>query len=171
MVFDDAMRSGGEAAPAVAPAEWPPQPPPVPREVQTAFRLWIANIVIGTVVGFVVGFVVGLSAARQRAHSGTAASVNTGAQVASVIGSVIGLAVIIALEVLVLVKMRKGRNWARIVLTVLAVLNVVGTANNFLHGQGLAVGIGLVSVLLLASATALMYRPPSNVYFKSPKWV
>jgi len=25
--------------------------------------------------------------------------------------------------------------------------------------------------LLLASATALMYRPPSNVYFKSPKWV
>jgi len=42
---------------------------------------------------------------------------------------------------------------------------------HFLHGQGLAVGIGLVSVLLLASATALMYRPPSNVYFKSPKWV
>ena len=161
----------GEPDPAVARPAWPPQPPPVPRDVNTAFQLWIANIIVSTVVGFVVGFVASFLAAGRRAPRTPAASVHTGSQVATLVGAVLGLAVVIAVEVFFLIKMRKGRNWARIVLTVLAVLNVLGTANSFLNGQGFAVAIGLVSVLLLASATVLMYRPESNTYFKSANCV
>lgn len=80
---------------------------------------------------------------------------------------VIGLLVLLYLLFLFFVfMMRAGRNWARVVLTVLSALGVAGatSGNGHLTGQwqGWAAWVG---VALSVPAIVLMYVTPSNLYF------
>jgi hypothetical protein len=71
---------------------------------------------------------------------------------------------IIAVSLLMLLfawKMRSGRNWARILLAVLAVLQLLFQASSV----GLSSVLGLVGVLITASALVFMFVPQSNAYF------
>jgi hypothetical protein len=74
-------------------------------------------------------------------------------------------------------KMYAGRNWARIVLTVLGALGVLSavtptTGSVTVNGQTFAAtsyGINWVSGILAVVAIVLMYLPQSNVYFREAK--
>lgn len=70
-----------------------------------------------------------------------------------------------------------GRNWARIVLTVLGALTVLTavtptTGSVTVNGQTFTAtnyGINWISGILAVAAIVLMYLPQSNVYFKAAK--
>lgn len=103
-----------------------------PQEVRQAFYLWVANFVVAYGVGFVLGFISGFLAARDRtASSGGSGSVSGAEVAATLVGGLVGIALAVGLQLFFLVKMRRGRNWARIVLTVLAVLNAASLVQAF----------------------------------------
>ena len=157
-----------------------------PKSVQTSFQLWMAYLVLG-VIGIVVSFLtrdalfdagvqIGLegtgfteadlpAGALDEARAQGAAQANISLVFNVIVLGLIGAAV---------VAMRKGRNWARIVLTVVGVLALLG-ALFLLLGAGLllavgglgivAVLIGAVSIGLAIAAMVFMYRPDAKVYF------
>jgi hypothetical protein len=102
------------SAPSAGVEPWPPLRPSPPREVRNAFKLWIANLAFGFTMGFVIGFITALTA-RQRAAV-SAQPVNVGAVIVGLLGALI----VLGLEIFFLLKMRKGKNWARVIMTVLA---------------------------------------------------
>jgi hypothetical protein len=55
--------------------------------------------------------------------------------------------------------MRAGRNWARIVLTVFAGLQIFGILTLY--------GLGALHLLAVAAAVVLSFLPESNTYFRS----
>jgi len=114
----------------------PPQPGLPPREVQNAFTLWMVSIIVGLLAG-ILNLVVAnpFAASRQRMHAGATsgmsrAQLDTILNVSLIIGAVFGV-LFLALEVFFVVKMRAGRNWARIVLTVWFGVGVAGTLLSF----------------------------------------
>ncbi len=85
----------------------------------------------------------------------------------------VGALISLVLYALFIIKMRAGKNWARITLTVLIPLIVLGSLVLSDIGTLLSVGgLGLVKVVLTAleliliiAAVVFMYRPDSNAYF------
>lgn len=115
-----------------------------PTTVTVSFVLWLITVLVG-----LIGGIVGLFS------SGQVQSNMGGAVVA---GGVIGI-VIALVELFIVFRMRDGRNWARIVLLVLAILQVLGVVASFtVLGT-----IGLIAVII---ATVLMFLPSSNGYFR-----
>lgn len=160
----------GGLAPYPAPA-WPPAPPVKPREVELAFRLWIATIVLGLVgSALVFTFSDPLDQARARAESSGAGTINP-AQFSSFLNAVLVVTAILGviflvLEVFFVLKMRAGRNWARITLTIFAAISVASTLFSLVQGApGITVVTGPVGVVLQVTATVLLYRRASNAYF------
>ena len=77
-------------------------------------------------------------------------------------GLVIGTLFAVAFTVLTIVcalKVRRGRDWARIVLAVFAALQVFGVLGSS--------GIGLVHFLVVIAALVLSFLPASNAWFRS----
>lgn len=71
------------------------------------------------------------------------------------------------LELIVVFKMRSGHNWARVVLTILAVLSLL------VNGFGLVTSVGVpalalagVSLLVTLVALIAMYTRSANAYFR-----
>jgi hypothetical protein len=153
-------------------------PVPVPREVRHAVTLWVASIIVG-LVGGTVSFVLAnpLAAGRSRMQATTTsglspAQLDTIRNVSFIVGAVFGI-LFLALEVFFVVKMRAGRNWARIVLTVWFGIGVAGTLLSFafqflLSAMPITLVSGVLSVALLGFAVRLMYRPAANAYFTPP---
>ncbi len=129
--------------------DWPPTRLARPREVQTAFTLWIASIIVGLLAG-TLSFVLTNPLAASR-----------------IIGAVFGV-LFLAFEVFFVVKMRAGRNWARIVLTVLAGLDVLMTLLGILiqRSVGVTQVLGVLPLVLIVAATMFMYRGTANPYFE-----
>ncbi|AMM20686.1 hypothetical protein AX769_11715 [Frondihabitans sp. PAMC 28766] len=73
---------------------------------------------------------------------------------------VIGILFIVAL-VLFAVFMRRGANWARIVLLILTILSLTGVAGLY--------GLGALGVVAGVVATILMFLRPSSEYFRARK--
>ncbi|HVQ90058.1 MAG TPA: hypothetical protein VMU51_03390 [Mycobacteriales bacterium] len=89
------------------------------------------------------------------------------AKAAVVFGAVIALVVAVLLLGLA-VKVRQGRNWARIVAIVLAVLGILGGLAQFAQPYGgLIVLLGVVDLALAIATLALLVMPASNEYFKA----
>jgi hypothetical protein len=143
-----------------------PAEPVVPREVRYSFILWIVTAVISLINGAqVVGQRDALRSAilAGEATQPGAPKLTPDQLETAVTGSIvvaIGLAVVIAgLYVLFAVKMRAGRNWARIVLTVLAALGVVV---GVLGQRSVYSVLGLVCEV---GGAVLMYLAPATAYF------
>jgi len=149
-----------------------------PRDVQTSFWLWIGVIVLG-VIGAIVAFVqLGSLGPQIAAAAGaTGDSAATAVTVGIVIGGVVAL-VIVALELLFAIFMRRGRNWARSVLTVFGALGILISLPGLLGGStatinGQVVGTGSVastiltvlSIILTVAAIVFAFRKPANDYF------
>ena len=76
----------------------------------------------------------------------------------------LGIAFALIVSVLTIVfarKMIQGRNWARIVLTVFAGLQLFGVFAPF--------GVGLLHLLVLVAAVVLSFLPASNAWFRARK--
>jgi len=119
-----------------------------PGTVETAFWLYLAAPVIGLILAFVnIGRVTSSTAA---------ANLPQGAVIA---GVVIGIVVnVIYLVAVIVIDMffRRGANWARIVLTVLAALSVFGI-----------LGLGAITFVIGLVAIILSWLPASNAWFRS----
>lgn len=147
-----------------------------PPDVQTSFKLWLAAIVAGaasTLLGSLLfEDILAISGEELPPELGP-----EDAQLALAFGAV--LLVVFTLGVLALLllfafKMRAGRNWARIVLTVVGgvilVIGLLGLGGTFaLFGLGaLGVLAGLLSLaqlVLFAAAIFFMFRPGASAYF------
>ncbi len=145
---------------------------PRPRAVDLAFQASLASTVIAcvaTVVTVLLDQVWLERFARQMLEeSGQPTGevdLATGVAVARVsLG--IGVALFAALFVLFAVKMRAGRSWARLLLTVFAAVGVV----NFLSavassGAELSLMWSLAEVAFAVTAVVYMFRPESTSYF------
>ncbi|WIB60150.1 hypothetical protein DEJ13_17185 [Curtobacterium sp. MCLR17_007] len=119
-----------------------------PTAVTVSFFLWLITVLLGLIGGVVALFSSSASTQVQAQNMGGIA----------VAGGIIGI-VIALVQLFIVFRMRDGRNWARIVLLVLAILQVLfGVASFTILGT-----IGLIAVII---ATVLMFLPASNGYFR-----
>ncbi|MDQ3887276.1 MAG: hypothetical protein M3308_09805, partial [Actinomycetota bacterium] len=78
---------------------------------------------------------------------------------------------LVALTLLFIFKMRAGRNWARIVLTVLGALSVLSAL--FRLGQpqpAWSLVTSVLSMLLVVGAIVMMYAKAANPWFRRPSY-
>ncbi|MFC0115196.1 hypothetical protein [Kibdelosporangium aridum] len=145
-------------APKHTPPEQKPPKPAVPKEVNIAFAVWVLSAVVSAVLQavdadvFVQQFVQ-QSAGRPEAQL-PPSTIKTMFYFA--------LGVVALLMVLFAWRMRAGRNWARILLTVFAVFGLLTQAS----AVGMTSVVGLVSVVITATGLVFMFMPPSNEYFR-----
>jgi len=87
--------------------------------------------------------------------------------------AVVAVSNIVGLYLLFALKMRAGRNWARIVLTVLSALSIGSTAhssttirvNDQAFTASTSQAVGWFGAALAVVAIVLMFMPASNAYF------
>jgi hypothetical protein len=130
-----------------------------PVTVVGAFWCFIATTVIGLVSAALI--VLGKKSIEDAAHDANLPQGVDADRVADASTIVVAvLSVIIALLfVLFAIKLRAGRNWARIVLTVVTALDVVSILVN---GGSVLGYVGLVAAVL---GVVLSFTPASNAYF------
>lgn len=154
--------------------------PTRPATVAAAFWLWIVVVVAG-VVSVVLIFTSDIfdealrAAGVSQLNDVYRAALNT-ARIAAVAGSLI----FAGLYLLFAFKMRAGRNWARIVLTVVAGLGIastLGAVSTSANVNGVAinvrpassVAIGWVQIVLEVASIVLMYTGGANQFFAAMK--
>ncbi|TCO65233.1 hypothetical protein [Actinocrispum wychmicini] len=145
--------------PARPPGTVPPVPkPPVPKEVTIAFVIWVLTAVVGAVVQLVNLDPLVKSYQRQLGNSGQSDVLSYGELRTAAFAGVIVAAL---LWLFFAWKMRSGKNWARVVLSLLAVVGLMA--------QAVAVGfsdvLAIVEVLVTATGLVFMFMPPANAYF------
>jgi hypothetical protein len=112
-----------------------------PTTVTVSFIIWFIVVIINIISG-IINLVNGNSAAA--AH-------NMGGAVVG--GAIVGF-IIAILELIVVFRMRDGRNWARIVLLILAILQIIGVGVGAASGGNALGWVGAVAVIV---ATILMF--------------
>jgi len=138
--------------------------------VSAACWLWIASLVVG-LVGTVVAFLTLGDAVRAQVRRQVEADpqlnaidVETIVRIGSIVGAVVGLT-IVALEVFFVLKMRAGRNWARITLTALGALSVAATVVGLGSATAFSAVFGLVQSALIVAAVVLMFTGAALDFF------
>lgn len=162
------------AAPALNEQELAPAAPvDRPKSVDNAFNLWL--VIIGlAVVGLIISLTLGSDDFTKSARDALAGQDKTEQEIkdyanaAKIFTAIIAI-VFVGLYLLFAYKMRAGRNWARITLTVLGALNVVSILFSFRQSGGVSVVIGLLTAIVVLGAIFLMYRPESNQYYAAGK--
>lgn len=141
-----------------------------PKEVVTAFQLWIASIVV-SVIGIVYSFATLGDTVRDQVQGQVDADPSLDAgdlesliRLGLVIGAVFAL-LFVALELFFIFKMRAGRNWARIVLTVLGVLSVLATVFSLSNASAVSAAFGLVQAALIVAAIVFMFTGGARAHF------
>lgn len=161
-----------------------PPRPPAPTDVVTAFQLWAAIVLLGVVTAVLMTVMLiqdsdTLAQEWLRQMAQLDPEANPDEQQANLMANIaIGIAGLVmvgfaGLVQLFAVLMRRGRNWARVILTGLAAALVViaiptlfsaGATPNTLAFAASAIGI--VHGVLAAGALVLMHRAESNAYFR-----
>jgi len=155
-------------------------PTPAPSAVQTAFRLGIASVVVGMVDLLLRNTIADPYAVMQRAmqrgaRAGSTVHTSHAYLTALLIMGAVFAIVGLALRVFLLLKMRAGRNWARIVLTVLIGMGLLGTLFSLAFVRFVFEGLGwllagsALALLFDAAVVVFMYRPAANRYFSPPQ--
>ena len=139
-----------------------------PTTVTVSFWLYIVGAVLG-VVAAIVGFLAVPAAIDQAVEAARSQGTDTGgvdvegiARGVAIGGAVFGAVVALVFTVLTILfalKMRQGRNWARIVLAVFAGLQVFGVLGGY--------GVGALHFLVVLAALILSFLPASNAWFAS----
>ncbi|SHE48576.1 hypothetical protein [Streptoalloteichus hindustanus] len=147
------------AAPPLSPHE--SVVPRRPVEVQISFWTWVASALLSFLAPVVLAGSRDEMARATREASPTLTAEQVDAGVSLVIAFTAVVAVVVAaLYLLFAVKMRAGRNWARITLTVLTALGVLF----LLTGPTWA---SVLSSLVSVAAVVLMFLPNANAYFQA----
>ncbi|MEV6832004.1 hypothetical protein [Amycolatopsis sp. NPDC051102] len=145
-----------------------PAAPARPGTVEAAFWAFLASTVIGLIGGLLIfanrdGIARSLrDANRERNGNLTDAQIDQAVNIGMITAVVIAV-IIAALYLLFAFKLRAGRNWARIVLTVLTGLQLLSV----LIGQS-TIG-SFVAVFAAVVGVVLSFTGPSNAYFASLK--
>ncbi|WP_025159448.1 hypothetical protein [Leifsonia aquatica] len=123
----------------------------VPRVVVLSFWTWIASAALG-----LLSFFVGLPALL--ASPAVSTATGPGVVLMSIAGAVLGAFLRVALGLFLL----RGANWARIVLTVIGAIVVLGLIADILLGDL----IGLLSGAAVVVAAVLMWLPSARAHFR-----
>ena len=141
-----------------------------PSDVDLAFWLWIASTLVGLISFFIALPTMGEQVQRAtQLQSGQQLppDMMAFAQVFQIVTVVVG----VALAVLFAVKMRAGRNWARIVITVFAAFRVLSVLLSLSLMGGVEMILSIVAALLSVAVVVLMFRPDAKAYFASQRSV
>ncbi|GAA5151746.1 hypothetical protein GCM10025768_18580 [Microbacterium pseudoresistens] len=131
---------------------------PTPTTVKVAFWILLLGLILDAIAAIVT-----LVAAIAMMNSGQSIDVGgTQANGGVLLATAIGLIVLVVIELFILWKMKAGRNWARIVITILEILSL-GSAF-----AGVST-IGIIAIILSIVAVVLMWLPASNEYFRSSR--
>ncbi|MEU5263293.1 hypothetical protein [Amycolatopsis sp. NPDC021455] len=158
--YPDKPESPASAGPVAAPAR--------PGTIEGAFWAFVASTVLGLVGGILLfvnrdALVDTLrNADRQRGGTLTGAQIDQAATITLVV-SVVIVVLIAALYLLFAFKLRAGRNWARIVLTVLTALHVI----SLLTAQDTI--LGYLAALAAVVGVVLSFTGPSNAYIAASR--
>ena len=127
----------------------------VPTTVRASFWLWIASVVISAIAA-----VVALTSDQYMvANVGGNAEIARAVAPWALIGGVVlggGLRVLFAVFLL------RGKNWARIVLLIIAIITALAGIGTLLSGDIFAILALVVTIV----AAVLMYVSASNAYFR-----
>jgi hypothetical protein len=153
----------GDGAPVVAPSE-------PPRTVVIAFWLYIAGAALSVISGIITIVIVSgsrdqlLSAVQRPGINLRGATPQQAADAALVVAIVFTIVTLLFWAItLVLFAffLRRGANWARIILTILTVLSLLNIINGY--------GAGFLEFALAVVAVVLIWLRPSNEYFAAVK--
>ncbi|MGH3902776.1 MAG: hypothetical protein ACRDTE_01030 [Pseudonocardiaceae bacterium] len=144
---------------------------PRPKEVDYSFWLWVTNFALG-LVGLI--FFVGefdtirdtaLEEARRQGGAIDDAQLESITTTALIIAVIIGV-LFSALQVLFAFFMRKGRNWARIVLAVFGGLSVLSGLYSLATASGGQLALSMISLLVVIGAVVTMFLAAANPWFR-----
>lgn len=146
-----------------------------PKSVDNAFMLWLIMTGLG-VLGLILTLTVGSDDITEQARKALAdagkstapADVDSAVKAAKTIIIVSGL-LFSALYLLFAYMMRAGRNWARITLTVLGGIGIIGILLQLRQVGVVSMLFSLVQLVLIIAAVYLMFRPDGNRYFAAQK--
>lgn len=127
-----------------------------PTTVTASFYLWLVTILLGLVGGILL-FILSGSAEVSAVTQGSAVAGSAVFVTAAVIAIVVA-----AVQLVIVFQMKAGKNWARIVLAVLAALQVASV----LTGSATASWASWLALAATVVATVLMFLPASNPYFR-----
>ncbi|WJY00361.1 hypothetical protein ACRQ4C_03870 [Curtobacterium sp. SP.BCp] len=122
-----------------------------PTTVTVSFIIWLV-VILANILSGIIGLVSGGSAAAAQ-----------GVGTAPLVGGAIFAFILAVVELIIVFKMRDGRNWARIVLLVIAILQVIGVGVGAASGGNAFGFIGGIAVIV---ATILMFVGGANGYFR-----
>lgn len=155
--------SSGSEGPAGAGAI---APVPAPTLVRIAFWLYLVAALL-SVVGLILAVA---TQAHSRAQVESSLAAHGQHISAGTVDAIVGLAVVVAIVfglifaaayVIFALFLRRGANWARIVLTIVTVLSFLSL--------GSAYGIGAGRVLVSVVATVLLFLGPAGAFFREVK--
>jgi hypothetical protein len=148
--------------PPSGPRQRPPRPK-APKEVNISFAVWVLTAVVGLVIqsldtnNFVTQYM--------KSIDGTPGAEALDPGTLKVV-YLVAVVTVSALMVLFAWKMRTGRNWARAVITILTVIQLMTQAATVGFSFTLDDWLPLLSVLVAATGLVYMFVPPSNAYFR-----
>jgi glucan phosphoethanolaminetransferase (alkaline phosphatase superfamily) len=147
-----------EPMPPIGGSAKPPVKPKVPKEVTISFVVWVLSMVVSSVLQLVDVNVFVEAFQKQMANQPADTQLSAG----TLKGIAIFVIVAVGLVMLLFAwKMREGRNWARIVLTVLGLISLYVQARTV----GMASPMALLGVVVTATGLVFMFMPPANAYF------
>lgn len=160
--------------PTGATPEPPPGPAPVgprPRSVDMAVNLiWaaVALSVVSTILAF-IQIDDAVDAALESDTTGTLTE--DAARTATIAFIIIFLAIGVGIYALLAIFIGKGRNWARIVFTVLAaiflLLGIFGLAGD---QSAISLVVGVVQIALTAATLWFLWQKDSSAWFQKPRF-
>lgn len=149
----------------------PASPEPPPQQVQLSFWLWVASVVVG-----LVGTVLGLADVETiRAQAEEQATASSGGQLdQAAVDAIITFSIVVGIAIGVLftvatlvfaVLMRRGRNWARILLAVIAGLSLLSSGISLPNATAVVVVVTVLGLVVTLAAVILMFLRPANEWF------
>ena len=132
-----------------------PNMPARPTTVTASFFTWLLATALGVVTA-VFSFV----SAGNVVAEGDATTTANFFGITYVFAGLLVL-VLSIIQAVVVWRMRAGRNWARVTLTILAVLQIV----NAIFSLGLSAALGGIGISLIVIASVLMWLPSANEFF------
>lgn len=144
----------------------------LPRTVHTSFQLWIASAFVALVAEVLLYLTlderIRAEVQRQSELPGVAAMPS---QIELTMSGDARVALLFALGfvavlVYIAVVMRRGRNWARVMLTALGGVRVVSRLP--LLGNDLLAFVAVLEIALIVAAIVFMFRPSANAYIAAP---
>lgn len=151
----------------------PPAPGPAPTQVRVAAILLIAQIVIGVVSSILfVPSTYRRMLAQQPAQPGVDPQLMQNVLTVVIAVTIVVSVIWLGVWVLFVVKAWRGRNWARVVLTVFLVISLVSDLiGSFSYAQGTVslaqLPFTVVGLAIAVAALLLLWREPAKGWFEA----